>query len=87
MNRRRILTGLVAAPFVARLGLLMPVRPVLASGGIVEVKWWELQFHQAPREADMMSSLAQLSKRASELDWWGPTDTWPGVHPKVLVQR
>ena len=34
MNRRRILTGLVAAPFVARLGLLMPVRPVLASGGL-----------------------------------------------------
>ena len=30
MNRRRILTGLVAAPFVARLGLLMPVRPVLS---------------------------------------------------------
>lgn len=26
MIRRRILTGLVAAPFVARLGLLMPVR-------------------------------------------------------------
>lgn len=35
MNRRRILTGLVAAPFVARLGLLMPVRPVLESGGLV----------------------------------------------------
>lgn len=30
MNRRRILTGMVAAPFVARLGLLMPVRPVLS---------------------------------------------------------
>jgi hypothetical protein len=39
MNRRRILTGLVAAPFVARLGLLMPVRSVLASGGFVTVEW------------------------------------------------
>jgi hypothetical protein len=28
MHRRRILTGLVAAPFVARLGLLMPVRSI-----------------------------------------------------------
>ena len=38
INRRRILTGLVAAPFVARLGLLMPVRPVTASGGLVALQ-------------------------------------------------
>jgi len=31
MNRRRILAGAIAAPFVARMGLLMPVRPVLAA--------------------------------------------------------
>ena len=43
MNRRRLLTGAIAAPFVARLGLLMPVTPlpaeVLRPRFVVNIQW------------------------------------------------
>lgn len=63
MNRRRILTGLVAAPFVARLGILMPVRPVLASGGIVEVKWWLLPAYSSPSYGPELKRLIAMASR------------------------
>lgn len=72
MNRRRILTGLVAAPFVARLGLLMPVRSIEpAWSGVVTIQWrlaqgtWVLPVKELDRALDAGWPLQEIVKQTS----------------------
>lgn len=94
MNRRRILTGLVAAPFVARLGILMPVRSIVP----VQESYWSLcnpqplrwgfdPSSEIPIVYGYVTDAGEVDIHGSELDWPITSYMWPGVGPKVLVQR
>lgn len=86
MIRRRILTGLVAAPFVARLGLLMPVRSVPVWSGVITIEWrlgpdfWHLPGSELDRALnDPAWCLSEIIRQTSQ----PPLITG---HPELIAQ-